>query len=131
MKVATIILRILLGLVFVIFGINKLHSFFPTGGMPTGAASTFIGVMVETKYFAIIGFIEALGGLLLIANRFVPLGLTLLGPIIVNIFLTGLLMDNHGIPMAGAATAVWLFLFWRYKNNFTPLFEAKAKTIDE
>jgi hypothetical protein len=39
-------------------------------------------------------------------------------------------MDNRGIPMAGAVTAVWLFLFWRYKNNFTPLFEAKAKTID-
>ncbi|MFZ0302974.1 MAG: hypothetical protein WAL75_09815 [Terracidiphilus sp.] len=130
MKVATIILRILLGLVFLIFGVNKLHSFFPTGAMPTGPAATFIGVMVATKYFAIIGCLEGVGGLLLLFNRFVPLGLTILAPIIVNIFLTGLLMDNNGIPMAGAITAVWLFLFWRYKNNFTPLFEAKAKTID-
>jgi uncharacterized membrane protein YphA (DoxX/SURF4 family) len=129
MKVATIILRILLGLVFLIFGLNKLHTFIPTGTM-TPTAGTFIGVMVETKYFAVIGFLEALGGLLLLFNRFVPLSLTILGPIIVNIFLTGLLMDNRGIPMAGAVTAVWLFLFWRYKNNFTPLFEAKAKTID-
>jgi uncharacterized membrane protein YphA (DoxX/SURF4 family) len=130
MKVATIILRILLGLVFVAFGINKLHQFFPTGSAPTGVAADFIGAMVSTKYFAIVGFLEALGGLFLIANRFVPLGLTILGPIIVNIFLTGLLMDQHGIPMAGAVVAVWLLLFWRYKNNFTPLFEAKAKTID-
>jgi putative oxidoreductase len=129
MKVATIILRILLGLVFLIFGLNKLHMFIPTGAM-TPAAGTFIGVMVDTKYFAVIGFLEALGGLLLLFNRFVPLALTILGPIIVNIFLTGLLMDNRGIPMAGAVTAVWLFLFWRHKNNFTPLFEAKAKTID-
>jgi uncharacterized membrane protein YphA (DoxX/SURF4 family) len=130
MKVATIILRILLGLVFLIFGINKIHMFIPAGAM-TATAGTFIGVMVDTKYFAVIGFLEALGGLLLLFNRFVPLGLTILGPIIVNIFLTGLLMDNRGIPMAGAVTAVWLFLFWRYKNNFTPLFEAKARTIDE
>ncbi len=130
MKVATIILRILLGLVFLAFGLNKLHTFFPTGPMPTGPAGEFIGVMVATKYFAIVGFLEALGGLLLVGNRFVPLGLTILAPIIVNIFLTGLLMDNHGIPMAGAVTAVWLFMFWRYKNNFTPLFEAKARTID-
>ncbi len=98
--------------------------------MPTGAAGVFIGVMISTKYFAIVGFLEALGGLFLVFNRFVPLGLTILAPIIVNIFLTGLLMDNQGIPMAGAVTAVWLFLFWRYKNNFMPLFESKAKTID-
>jgi hypothetical protein len=98
--------------------------------MPTGAAGEFIGVRVATKYFAVIGFLEAVGGLLLCGNRFVPLGLTILGPIIVNVFMTALLMDNHGIPMAGAVTAMWLFLFWRYKNNFLPLFEAKAKTID-
>jgi hypothetical protein len=98
--------------------------------MPTGEAAVFIGAMISTKYFAVIGFLEALGGLLLCGNRFVPLGLTILAPIIVNIFLTGLLMDNHGIPMAGAVTAIWLFLFWRYKNNFLPLFESKAKTID-
>jgi uncharacterized membrane protein YphA (DoxX/SURF4 family) len=130
MKVATIILRILLGLVFFVFGLNKIHALFPVGPMPTGAAGEFIGVMVATKYFAVIGFLEAVGGLLLCGNRFVPLGLTILGPIIVNVFMTALLMDNHGIPMAGAVTAMWLFLFWRYKNNFLPLFEAKAKTID-
>jgi putative oxidoreductase len=130
MKVATIILRILLGLVFLVFGINKIHQLFPTGPMPTGPAGIFIGAMIDTKYFAIVGFLEALGGLLLVGNRFVPLGLTILGPIIVNIFLTGLLMDQHGIPMAGAVTAIWLFLFWRYKNNFMPLFESKAQTID-
>jgi hypothetical protein len=98
--------------------------------MPTGPAADFLGALIATKYFVVIGFLEALGGLLLVGNRFVPLALTILGPIIVNIFLYGLLMDNHGIPMAGAITAVWLFLFWRYKNNFTPLFESKAKTID-
>lgn len=130
MKVATIILRILLGLVFLIFGLNKIHTFFNAGPMPTGPAADFLGALIATKYFVVIGFLEALGGLLLVGNRFVPLALTILGPIIVNIFLYGLLMDNHGIPMAGAITAVWLFLFWRYKNNFTPLFESKAKTID-
>jgi len=129
MKVATIILRIMLGLVFLVFGLNKIHQFIPTGTMTTDA-STFIGVMVATRYFMVVGFIESLGGLLLLFNRFVPLGLVLLGPIIVNVFLTGLLMDRQGIPMAGAVAAMWLFLFWRYKNNFTPLFEAKAKTID-
>ncbi|MGP8252581.1 MAG: hypothetical protein ACLQHF_11140 [Terracidiphilus sp.] len=130
MKVATIILRILLGLVFLAFGLNKLHQFFPTGPAPAGEAAVFIGAMMSTKYFAIVGFLEALSGLFLIGNRFVPLGLTILGPIIVNIFLTGLLMDQHGLPMAGAVAAIWLFLFWRYKNNFTPLFDSKAKTID-
>ena len=130
MKIATIILRILLGLVFLIFGLNKLHAFIPTGPMPAGAAGVFIGVLISTKYFAIVGLLEALGGLFLLFNRFVPLGLSVLAPIIVNIFLYGLLMDRTGMPMAGAVTAMWLFLFWRYKNNFMPLFEAKAKTID-
>jgi len=130
MKVATIILRVLLGLVFLAFGLNKLHQFFPTGPAPTGEAAVFIGAMMSSKYFAIVGFLEALGGLFLIGNRFVPLGLTILAPIIVNIFLVGLFMDNHGIPIDGAVTAMWLFLFWRYKNNFTLLFESKAKPIE-
>ena len=130
MKIATMILRILLGLVFFVFGLNKIHALFSVGPAPTGEAAVFIGAMVAAKYFTVVGFLEALGGLLLCGNRFVPLGLTILGPIIVNIFLTGLLMDNNGIPMAGAVTAMWLFLFWRYKNNFMPLFESKAKTID-
>jgi len=128
MKIATTIARILLGLVFLVFGANKLHAFFPSGPMPTGPAGQFLGAMVATKYFMIVGICESVPGLFLLFNRYVPLALTILGPVIVNIFLTGLLMDSRGLPAAGAVTALWLFLFYRFRANFTPLFEARAKS---
>ena len=100
MKIVTMISRILLGLVFVVFGANKIVPFMPTGPMPTGVAGQFMGALVASKYLIFVGLCEALPGLLLLFNRYVPLALTLLGPVIVNILLVACSWSPRACPRA-------------------------------
>src|SRR5712671_1256312 len=87
MKIVTLIARLLLGLIFVVFGLNGFLNFLSMGPMPTGLAGQFVGALVLSHYFWVVAAIQVAGGLLLLVNRFVPLGLVLLGPVIVNILL--------------------------------------------
>ena len=89
MKIVAIIARILLGLVFLVFGLNKFFPFIPSGPMPPGAAGPVHGRPHFTHYIMAVGVFEAVGGLLLLINRYVPLALCLLAPVIVNILLVG------------------------------------------
>jgi len=84
MKVATIIARILLGLMFVVFGSNAFLHFLPMPEM-SGPAGDFIGSMAISGYLKVIAAFQIAGGALLLIGRYVPLGLTLLGPVVVNI----------------------------------------------
>jgi len=120
MKIATIIARLLLGLVFVVFGANKFLHFLPNPPMQ-GAGAQFMGAMFETHYLYVVATCEVLGGLLLLAGRFVPLGLTLVGPVIVNILAFHIFMDNSGLPIALVVAALGLFLLWRHRQNFAGL----------
>ena len=120
MKVATIIARVLLGLIFVVFGSNAFLHFIPMPPM-SGHAEHFIGAMYATGYLQIIAALEVIGGALLLVGRYVPLGLTLLGPIIVNIDLFHLFMDHSGLPMAMLVSALSLFLLWRHGDAFKEL----------
>ena len=98
MKIVSLIARLLLGLVFLVFGADKIVVFIPSGPLPTGTAGQFMAALVSTKYLMFVGLCEAVSGLLLLLNRFVPLALTILGPVIVNILLTGILMAHQGLP---------------------------------
>ena len=120
MKILTIIARVLLGLVFAVFGSNAFLHFIPMPPM-TGHPAEFIGSMYATGYLTVIGALQVIGGLLLLAGFYVPLGLTLLGPIIVNIVLYHTFMDHSGMPMALIISALWLFLLWQYRAAFLPL----------
>ena len=120
MKIATIIARVLLGLVFVVFGANKFLHFLPNPPMQ-GAGAQFMGAMFETHYLYVVATCEVLGGLLLLAGRFVPLGLTLVGPVVVNILAFHIFMDNSGLPVALVVSALALFLLWRHRQNFAGL----------
>jgi hypothetical protein len=84
----------------------------------TGHPAEFIGSMYATGYLTVIAAVQVLGGALLLIGRFVPLGLTLLGPIIVNIDLYHVFMDHSGLPMAVIVSVVFLFLLWRYRAAF-------------
>jgi hypothetical protein len=77
--------------------------------------------MAATGYLKVIAGLQVIGGALLIIGRFVPLGLTLLGPVVVNIVLYHIFMDRAGLGMAAIVTAVTLFLLWRYRTAFQPL----------
>jgi len=127
MKIAVIIARVLLGLTFVFFGANGLHPFLPMGPMPTGLAGQFIAVFAQSHWVAVVATVQVIAGLLLLVNRYVPLALALLGPVIVNILVFHLLMNLAGIPPGVVVTILWLFLFYRYRGNFAGLFVAKAE----
>lgn len=121
MKIATVIVRSLLGLIFVVFGLNFFFHFIPIPPHPKGAARDFMTALAVSHYFYVVGALEFLGGVLLLVGRFVPLGLTLLGPVIVNILCVHVFLDRSGLPMAIVVSALALFLFWRGRENFAGL----------
>ena len=118
MKIATIIVRVLLGLLFVVFGSNAFLQFMPMPPME-GPSGQFIGSMYVTGYLKVIAAFQVIGGALLLLGRYVPLGLTLLGPVIVNIVLYHIFMDRAGLLMAVVISALSLFLLWSYRAAFS------------
>ena len=118
MKIATIIVRILLGLAFAFFGSNFFFHFIPTPPPPPGLVGDYIKVFGASGYADVIGAMQLLCGLLLLVGRFVPLGLTILGGIIFNILVIHILMDPRGIGPGIVVTLLWLFLVWNYRERF-------------
>ena len=126
MKIVTLIVRILLGLVFLVFGLDKFYPFIPPGPPPPGVAGQFLGALMSTKYIMFVGAFETVGGLLLLINRYVPLALCLLGPVIVNVLLVGILMTHQALGPGLVVAALWLILFVRFRSSFAGIFQAHA-----
>ena len=120
MKLATIIARVLLGLIFVVFGSNAFLHFLPMPPLPKGVTGEYLHAFFASGYVYAIGGLQVIGGLLLLIGRFVPLGLTILGAIIVNIWLFHILMapEPAGLAPAILVTILELFLVWRYREAF-------------
>ena len=118
MKIATIIVRILLGLMFVVFGSNFFFNFIPAPPPPAGLAGDYFKVFAASGYMYVVGAIQLLSGLLLLIGRFVPLALTILAAMIFNILVFHILMDPKGLPMAIVVTVLELFLVWSYRDRF-------------
>ena len=87
---------------------------------PTSLGNSW-GLFVSHYYVAMFA-VQVAGGILLLSNRFVPLALTLLGPVIVNILLFHVTMAPDGLPMALVVTALWSVVFFRARAAFTGLF---------
>jgi uncharacterized membrane protein YphA (DoxX/SURF4 family) len=124
MKYVIVIVRVLLGLEFVVFGSNAfLHFMGPVPEMP-GQAGAFMTALMSSGYMYVIAVLQVLGGLcLLLGARFVPLGLTLLGPVIVNIVLFHVFLLPQGIGMGIVDAALALFLLWIYRYKFPAIFQ--------
>jgi putative oxidoreductase len=118
MKIATIVARILLGLIFVVFGSNAFLRFLPMPPLPQGVAGEYLHAFFSSGYVYVIGGFQVIGGLLLLIGRFVPLGLTILAAIIINIWCFHLLMAPEGLPPAILVTILELLLVWRYRDAF-------------
>ena len=118
MKILTIIARILLGLIFVFFGSNGFLHFLPMPPLPQGVTGEYLHAFFASGYVYVIGGFQVIGGLLLLIGRFVPLGLTILAAIIVNIWTFHLLMAPAGLPPAVVVTILELFLVWSYRDRF-------------
>jgi uncharacterized membrane protein YphA (DoxX/SURF4 family) len=124
MKYVIVIVRVLLGLLFVVFGLNGFLHFM--GPMPEmqGHAGAFITALASSGYIYVIALLQVLGGLcLLLGARFVPLGLTLLGPVIVNIVLFHVFLEPGGLVMSLVISAMALFLLWIYRFKFPAIFQ--------
>ena len=121
MKIVTIIARILLALIFVVFGSNAFLHFLPMPPPPEGLVGDYLRVFVASGYIYVIGAMQILGGLLLLIGRFVPLGLTILAAIIFNILVFHALMAPEGFAPGLVVAALELFLIWRYRAAFAGL----------
>jgi putative oxidoreductase len=126
MKIVVLIARILLGLVFVVFGLNGFLNFIPQPPMPPSDALTFFTVMIKSHYMVPIFALQIIGGVILLIGRFVPLGLAILAPVIVNIFITHLLLAPSGLPLAIVVVVLWFVLFYAYRQYFAGIFTANA-----
>jgi uncharacterized membrane protein YphA (DoxX/SURF4 family) len=122
MKIATLIARILLGLMFVVFGANGFLHFIPIPPPPSGPAGDFSKALFTSGYLYVVMALQLVGGLLILSGRFLPLGLLLLGPVIVNILLFHIFLEPKGLGTALVVSALSLFLLARHWSAFSAIF---------
>lgn len=128
MKIAVVIARILLGLVFLVFGFNNLHPFMPMQMIP-GDAGTLSTIMFMHGWMAFHGVLYVIAGILLIVGRYVPVGLVILGPILVNILVFHLTLNPSGIGPGLVCSVLEIFLIWAYWPAFRGIFTAKMDPV--
>jgi uncharacterized membrane protein YphA (DoxX/SURF4 family) len=126
MKIVTLIARLLLGLICLVFGLNGFLNFINMGPMPAGLAGQFIGALALSHYFWVVAALEVAGGALLLVNRFVPLALVLLGPVIVNIILYHVFLNPSGAGLAAVVTVLWVIVFYSYRQYFSGIFVSRT-----
>jgi putative oxidoreductase len=124
LKIICLVARLLLGLVFLVFGLNGFLHFLPMQPPPPGPASQFFGALVASHYTVAIFALQVIGGLLLLVGRFIALGLTLLAPVIMNILLFHALMEPKGLPIALFVLVLWLVAAWGVRSAFAGLLSA-------
>ena len=126
-RIAPTVARILLGLVFLVFGLNYFVPFLPTPPME-GPAAAFAGALFATGYmFPLIKGVEVLAGALLLAGRFVPLALLLLAPIVVNIAAFHVFLTPGEVGMSAVFVALLAFLGYAYRGSFRGALDPNAR----
>lgn len=123
----TTVARILQGLVFFVFGLNGFLQFIPppTTPMPETAMAFFGGLMQTGYMLPLIAGTQVLVGALLLVNRFVPLALVLIAPVIVNIVAFHIFLEPSGLVIALIVLALELHLAWSYRNNYYSVLAAR------
>lgn len=120
--------RILLGAAFLVFGLNGFLNFLPQPTTPLGAGATaFLGALMNTGYMIqLITATQLIVGALLLANRFVPLAITLLAPFIVNSIAFHIFLEPTGRPIAFVVLSLEFYLAWVYREAFRPMLRART-----
>jgi putative oxidoreductase len=125
MKIASIIARYLLGFVFFVFGLNGFLHFIPSPP-PPGIAGQFVGALFVSHFLVVVFLLQLIPAILLLINRYVPLALVLLGPVIVNILLFHALMAPSGLPLALVVVALWLIVAASVRPAFRGIFQQRV-----
>ena len=130
MKFLAVFSRIALGGLMLFSGLNKFFHFVEME-MPGGRAGNFMAILSESQFLSVVAVLEILGGAMLVTGFFVPLGLVLLGPIVVNILLFhGLIEANWAEPMAIAPAVLFLLSLLGYSRAFAPVFRPTLERAD-
>jgi putative oxidoreductase len=129
MKIAILVSRLLLGIVFFGFGLNGVLHLKAAPPMTPGDAASFITILMTHNYMNFVALLMVIAGLLLLVGRFVPLALVILGPILVNILLFHLLLLREDAALPLALIAVEVFLIFAYRLSFRGLFDAAPEVI--
>lgn len=125
--ISTSVVRSLLGLIYVIFGLNFFLHFLPMPSAQPEAAESFIGGLFQAGYFfPMVKGIEVLLGGFLLLNFFTPLSLIILAPISLNIFLFHAFLSPAGVPISILILALHIYLFWAYKKSFNTILDPKV-----
>lgn len=128
MKIASTIARFLLGAIFTVFGLNGFLHFIPATPMPP-LAIQFVGALVQSHYMTVVFVLETACGLLLLGNRYVPLALAMLAPVILNIVLFHLFIAPTGLAMALFVSLLWMVLAYNVRFAFSGLFRRDSATV--
>ena len=126
MKIAATISRYLLGLVFLVFGLNGFLHFIPVPPPKDPLARQYLGALFVSHYLVMIYLLQIVPGALLLANRYVPLALTLLGPVLANIVFFHAFMAPEGLPLPLVLTVLWVVVACYHRAAFAGLFQTRG-----
>ena len=126
MRIVSTIARYLAGVIFLVFGLNGFLHFIPFPP-PTGVAGQFMGALYVSHYVWVIFVFQVIGGLLLLVNRYVPLALAILAPVIVNILTFHVLMAPSGLPVVVLVAILWTAIFIEVRPAFSGLFQSRRQ----
>ena len=125
MKTASAIARYLVGAIFLVFGLNGFLHFIPAPP-PAGVAGQFMVALFASHYAWVIFAFQVVAGLLLLVNRYVPLAVAFLAPMIVNILSFHVFMAPRGLPLALVVAALWVLIFIDVRLAFSGLFQSRV-----
>ncbi len=127
MRIAAVIARYLAGAIFLVMGLNGFLNFihFPP---PTGTAAQFMGALYVSHYLWVIFAFQLVAGVLLLVNRYVPLAVAVLAPVLVNILVFHITMAPAGLPLAVFVALLWAVIFIEVRPAFSGLFQSRSQS---
>jgi putative oxidoreductase len=126
MRTVSVIARYLAGVIFLVFGLNGFLHFIPLPP-PEGIAGQFMGALFLSHYLTVIFAVQVISAVLLLVNRYVPLALAALAPVIVNILCFHALMAPSGLPLALFVAVLWALVFVDVRPAFSGLFQPRLQ----
>ncbi len=126
MKIAVLVARILLGLIFLFFGLNGFLNFLHAP-IPPGPAGQYMTLLGPTIIMQLAFLMQIVGGLLLLSGQFIPLALILLGPVIVHILLFHIVFQPAGLPPGLLTAVLWFIIFYGVRRAFAGVFAQKVE----
>jgi putative oxidoreductase len=126
MRIAALIARYRAGAIFLIMGLNGFLNFihFPP---PTGTAAQFMGALYVSHYLWVIFAFQVAAAVLLLVNRYVPLAVAVLAPVLVNILVFHITMAPAGLPMALFVALLWVVIFVDVRPAFSGLLQSRLQ----